>query len=351
MNKKILFLAGGCHPGIQGGIQTFGRTLQKMFYDNIIFLANKKKDKKIFKVDNVEEVSRGSFLFKVINRLLNNKLREKKLIKKIKSINPDICILRSPQDLKKLDGIKCKKILVQHTKLDRCYKNWNYYNSEINLFERSKEELSYFVVTSLKDRYILNEKYKFPMEKIKVIRHSCELDLLEKAKIRNKNLIMIGRLDNGNKRFDLAIRVMKKLPDFKLKIFGDGLDKKILEQIIIKEKLKNVFLCGPTDIVKNKLDESGILVITSDVEGYPITSIEAMRRGLPIILRNTFEGASDIVIDNGILLEKEWEENKFIEGIKKIYNNYDYYSKNSLKMGKRHDIKVIKKEWESIFYE
>ena len=47
--------------------------------------------------------------------------------------------------------------------------------------------------------------------------------------------------------------------------------------------------------------------MTSDYEGYPITLIEAARRGLPIILRNTFDSAQDIVIDNGILLGKRME--------------------------------------------
>ena len=48
--------------------------------------------------------------------------------------------------------------------------------------------------------------------------------------------------------------------------------------------------------------------MTSDFEGYPITLIEAMRRGFPIVLRNTFDSAQDIVINNGVLLEKEWDK-------------------------------------------
>ena len=91
--------------------------------------------------------------------------------------------------------------------------------------------------------------------------------------------------------------------------------------------------------------------MTSDYEGYPITLIEAMRRGLPIILRNTFDSAQDIVIDNGILLEKEWNENKFVEAVKKVYDNYEYYSENSKKLGKRHNFEIIKKEWDKLLME
>ena len=85
--------------------------------------------------------------------------------------------------------------------------------------------------------------------------------------------------------------------------------------------------------------------MTSDHEGYGITNIEAMMRGLPIILRNTFESAPDIVQNNGILLDKEWDEDKFVEAVYKIYENYDYYSKNAIEMGKRHTFEVIKNEW------
>lgn len=88
--------------------------------------------------------------------------------------------------------------------------------------------------------------------------------------------------------------------------------------------------------------------MTSDHEGYPITSIEAMRRGLPIVLRNTFESAQDIIEDNGILLEKEWNEDKFAEAVRKIYDNYEFYSKNAVEMGKRHNFEVIKFQWEEL---
>lgn len=91
--------------------------------------------------------------------------------------------------------------------------------------------------------------------------------------------------------------------------------------------------------------------MTSDYEGYPITLIEAMRRGLPLVLRNTFEAAEDIVIDNGVLLNKEWNEDKFAEAVRKIYDNYEYYSENSKRLGARHNLEVIKKEWDKLFKE
>lgn len=345
---KILFIADGCHPATQGGIQTFGRALKKMFKEELFFLSYKTKKNKLFNVNNSIEIGSSSFVFLVFNKLLKNLFRNILLKDKIKKVNPDVCILRSPQNLKNLKNIQCKKILVQHLQLDNYFKSKSYYNLEDELLETSKKELDYFIVTSPKDKEKLINDFNFPEEKVKVIRHSCEIESLKKTKKKNKNLIMIARLDNNQKRFDLAIKAMKNLHEFTLKIYGSGPDKKALEKIILKNNIKNVKLCGETDEIEQKLDEAGIFIMTSDFEGYPVTAIEAMRRGLPIIMRNTFEGASDIVINNGILLEIEWNEKKFCEYVRQIYNNYEYYSKNSIHMAKRYDLDIIKTEWEKV---
>ena len=346
---KILFIADGCHPGTQGGIQTFGRALKKMFGKNLIFLSYYTLSDKIFEVDDIIEILTPNIIFRIFDKLFCRVPRNYITKKNIEKINPDICILRSPQNLKILKNRNCKKILVQHTQLDVFFKDNDYYNKDFSLMENSKKELNCFIVTSPKDKEKLFKDFNFPKEKIKLIRHSCEIELLDETKEKNKILIMVARLSNEEKRFDLAIKAMKNLPDFNLKIYGSGPDREILEKIIQENNIKNVELCGATNQVKEKLDEAGIFVMTSDYESYGISNIEAMRRGLPIILRNTFEGASDVVINNGILLDSEWNEKDFCDGIRKIYNNYEYYSKNSIEMGKRHSLEVIKKEWEKLF--
>lgn len=346
-NKKdILFICNGDHPATQGGVQTFGRVLNRIFSDRIVFLSYKTPRKKIFNIEGVIEVYSSNFFFRVFNKILKNKIRNFFMKKNIEKLNPNICILRTPTDIKVLEKINCKKILVQHI-------NYKIYTKEDfkikGIVEKIKRELDYFVFLSPFDREKFIKELKFPKEKAIVIRHSCELEILSKAKIKNKRLIMICRLNNKHKRIDLAIKSMKKLQDYTLEIYGDGSDRKYLENLIKKENLSNVFLCGGTNQIKEKLDNNSIFIMTSDFEGYGITNIEAMRRGLPIILRNTFEAAPDIINNNGILLEKEWNEDKFVEAVNKIYDNYEFYSKNSIEMGKRHDFEIIKKQWEKLF--
>ena len=45
---------------------------------------------------------------------------------------------------------------------------------------------------------------------------------------------------------------------------------------------------------------------------------------------------------------KKWDENSFCNGIKSIYSNYEFYSNNSIEMGKRHNLDKIEEEWRNL---
>ena len=341
---KILSMLIFSDPRTQGGIQAFGRTLKKFYPDELTFLTVANPLKKIYESNDLIEVGSNNFLFRIVNKMLKNKLREYLIKKEVKKNNWDTIIFSFPYELEILKDIKAKKIMVQHFNFDK------FINYTLKMQEL-KKDLYYYVVLSPYDKERFEKGFNIPKEKIKVIRHTCNIDIIQGKKKKNKKLIMVARIDNQQKRFDLAIRAMKKLPEYTLSIYGDIYSKKdmeFLQELLKKEEINNVNFKGGTKQVQEKLDESGIFVMTSDYEGYPISTIEAMRRGLPLIVRNTFEAAQDIVIDNGVLLDKEWDENKFVEAVRKVYDNYEYYSENSKKLGERHSPEVIKKEWNKL---
>lgn len=346
IDRKILILTLAAHPCVQGGIQTFVRRIKDFYKEDVILLTNKNKDKKIYEVDDIIEIGSLNIFFRIINRLLKDRIRKFLVLKKLRKIKPEIIICNMPYELEMIKDFKCdKKILVQHFNFER-------FLGDITRMEKLKEDLNYYIVLSPFDKLKFQKGFKLKEEQVKVIRHTCNMEILQEKKEKNKKLVMIARLDNNQKRFDLAIRAMKKLPEFTLDIYADRIngekELQVLKDIIINENIANIFFKGGTNKVQEKLDESGIFIMTSDFEGYPISTIEALRRGLPIVLRNTFDSAQDIVLNNGILLDREWNEAEFVEAVKKIYGNYEYYSENSKKLGKRYNSEMIKKEWDKI---
>lgn len=263
--------------------------------------------------------------------------------------NFDVFILNSPNFLKFFfKKTKKKKILVQHQTLEQYWKRSDYFGQDCNLLKRVKGEIDVVVTLSPLDKAEFIEKFELSKSKVTSIRHTSTMPLLETSKKKSKNLIMVCRLYNPHKRLDLAIKSMRYLNDFTLNIYGSGPDEKTLKKLKEDLKLSNVKFHGNTNKVQEKLDENGIYIMPSDYEGYPVSLVEALRRGLPIVLRNTFTASQDIVQGNGVLLGREWNEDEFVRGVKEAYDNYDRYSKKSIELGKRHNFNVIEKEWKKL---
>lgn len=346
MDKKIVVIAETAHPKCIGGIETFERNLQEILKKNLTFIAYPTKKEKIFKVENIEEVCSLNIFFRILNKLLKNEIRYYLVRKKIKELNPNICILRMPYNIDFIENKNIKTILVQHSAYE-VYRDYHFKQGK-NLVDKLKKRLDCFVFLSEYDRQRFVNEIGFPIEKTAVIRHTSNIELLKEKKNRKKSLIMLARISNKEKRFDLVIEAMKKLSDYSLDIYGEGEDKEKLQKLILEKNLNNVFFHNGTNEVAKKLDKSAIFIMTSAYEGYPISCIEAMRRGLPIILRDTFTSAKDIVIGNGILLGNKWDEEEFVQAVKNVYENYDNYSQKSIELGKRYDYQLIQEQWKKL---
>lgn len=100
----------------------------------------------------------------------------------------------------------------------------------------------------------------------------------------------IGRLSH-EKNFQLIIRcmplVLKKRPDAKLFIFGEGSERPSLEALIKELNLDQVvqlpgYIEDPSQIYRH----ADVFVNSSLTEGMPMTLLEAMREGCPIVATN-----------------------------------------------------------------
>jgi glycosyltransferase involved in cell wall biosynthesis len=127
------------------------------------------------------------------------------------------------------------------------------------------------------------------------------------AALDNKVAIAVGRYDY-QKGFDRLIEawrlVHSRLPEWKLKIVGDGELRENLEVLIDQHDLCNVVeLKTPTpDILTEYLDAS-LLAMSSRYEGLPMVLLEAISVGLPVVAFDCKCGPKDIITDveNGFL--------------------------------------------------
>lgn len=153
-------------------------------------------------------------------------------------------------------------------------------------------------------------------------------------------ILSVGEL-NKNKNHEIVIKAIAKLdnPDIKYIICGVGPLKGYLENLIKELNLTNqVQLLGyRKDIVElNKI--SDLFVFPSKREGLPVSVMEAMASGLPVIASD-IRGNRDLINDGegGYLFELNNEKellyylNKIIVNTKKI-KEFSKYNKEKIKI-------------------
>lgn len=116
----------------------------------------------------------------------------------------------------------------------------------------------------------------------------------------NFNIGAIGRL-SPEKNFELLIRSMPKVlrirPNTRLVIYGEGPERTKLESLVHQLSLEEaVFLPGYIEEPARLFQHADVFVNCSITEGMPITLLEALRAGCPIV-------ASDIPANRSLLGE------------------------------------------------
>ena len=145
------------------------------------------------------------------------------------------------------------------------------------------------------------------------------------------------------------MRVASSVQDIEFKIYGSGPDEKIISEM--SKDLQNVKLCGKTSKLVKAHENAGIFLMTSDFEGSPISLIEALSQGTPVIIaQNSFSRASDIIKNNynGFVCEN-FDLNEINEKIEIIKSNYLNFSRNAIKSFENFNQKAFKEQWGNMF--
>ncbi|MFF2178052.1 glycosyltransferase family 4 protein [Lysinibacillus sp. NPDC058147] len=182
--------------------------------------------------------------------------------------------------------------------------------------EKSVQPLTAKIITvSEYDRKLALTKKIAPAHKMMTIHNG--IDQIEKQIAPTKEneehplIVMVARFEVP-KRQDLLLETLAELSDlpWRLQLIGDGSLRPSLEKFVADKGLTDrVSFLGNQLDVTSLLEESHLFVLLSDWEGLPISIIEAMRAGLPIIATNV-GGVNELVSDNenGFLINRDDKE-------------------------------------------
>ena len=176
--------------------------------------------------------------------------------------------------------------------------------------------------------------------------------ILENDKVK---FIHVGRF-NGVKNHSFLIDVFneinKEYKETSLHLLGDGPLRGDIEQKVKKLNLNDkIVFHGNVSNVPELLNESDVFLFPSIYEGSPLSIIEALAAGLPIVASDR-GGIPGLVENNvnGYLCDLKVED--FKNSIKNIIENknlYNAFKINNINKSKDYDIKITISKYEALY--
>lgn len=212
------------------------------------------------------------------------------------------------------------------------------------------------VAISFKIRDDFSTLYKMPQNKIEVIFNPVDIEMYKPVIEKEDSIVCfvcVCRLvesKNISMLIDAFSIVLKKI-SCRLMIIGDGeLYEYLINKVEMLNLSKSISFLGRSNSVFSDLQKSDIFVLTSKFEGLPLSILEAMATGLPIIATNV-GGISDIVTDNGIIIEPNnlislVDAMIFLAQDKEIRYKMGLRSRQNVL---KYDIKEISKQYERVY--
>ncbi|UKY49327.1 glycosyltransferase family 4 protein [Streptomyces inhibens] len=142
---------------------------------------------------------------------------------------------------------------------------------------------------------------RLPGVRIEAVPNSVPAPALPPADGTGKWVVAAGRLARV-KRYDVLIRAFARVaaerPDWRLRIYGGGAEKATLRALIDELGLYNhVFLMGPANPLEPEWAKGSIAAVSSSLESFGMTIVEAMRCGLPVVATDCPHGPGEIIAD------------------------------------------------------
>ena len=175
---------------------------------------------------------------------------------------------------------------------------------------------------------------------------------------KEKLVLIVSRLEEEQKRLSIALKIWEELctkydlPDWKLVIVGDGIDRPIYERMVTKRNIPNVTFEGRQKSLPYYLKAS-LFLMTSAYEGFPMVILESMQCGCVPIAFDTFSAIKDLIDDgeNGFVIESGNKE-KYVENLHLLMQDETLRKKlaiNGMKSVQRFSVENVMRQWYDLF--
>jgi glycosyltransferase involved in cell wall biosynthesis len=182
--------------------------------------------------------------------------------------------------------------------------------------------------------------------------------IMEKpTEVPEKYILFFGRLQENIKNFTLLLNAFSKSRVYEkgvtLLIIGDGADKDFILAEINKLNLNgNVEVLPFQKNITPFIQHAHCAVLTSYFEGFPMSIVESLAVGTPVISVDCETGPGEIIQNdfNGLLVENHHVE-ALAEAITKMVEDTNLYQncKNNAKKSVEHlSLTTIAREWQKI---
>jgi len=201
----------------------------------------------------------------------------------------------------------------------------------LNLERFAANFCNYIVLINEKDLKYAKENKIGRSHQYKLIYNDVSVPEVKKGILRKKLNIddnvkiigNVGRLDEQKNPFrflNIANKVLEKDSSFLFVWIGDGKLKEEINNLVFdREKIKFLgFIKDPYEYIK----DFDLFLMTSDLEGTPLTVIEALKLGVPVISTDV-GGISEIIgknntfeindIDSAVNMILNWDFNKNVD--------------------------------------
>ena len=249
--------------------------------------------------------------------------------------------------------LSCRTIGWQHNSYEAYFENKGRYHwNQDYLFKKYIPHLDHYVVLNEHDEEMIRQKMGIDALTIYNPRSFVSE---QKAALINKRFIAAGGLRSA-KGFDLLItsfeEFAKSNKDWTLDIFGEGPDRKSLQNMIKEKNLEDrVSLKGLTNDIGGEMLSSSALLLSSRWEGMPMVVLEALETGLPVVSYDIT--AITPLVTDGVegLIVKQFDTSAFAEAMNRIASDYEErvrMGKNSYVKSGAFDVNNIVEKWKKI---